>query len=72
MKAGRSLQDEQALRLLIDKIGIARFEGRCAAGVIDRQAGAQAMQDYVSKESERPLVSRIAHFLSDSVEVYQR
>jgi hypothetical protein len=72
MKTVQPLKDVDQLGRLIDEIGIARFEGRCASGAIDQVAGAKAMQAYVEKVSERPLASRLAHFLSDTVEVYKR
>ena len=72
MRTSQPLKDLDQLRLLIDEIGIARFEARCAAGAIDHDAGDRAMHDYVAKESDRPIMSRIANFLTDSREVYRR
>ena len=55
-----------ALRELEDKIreiGMARFVGRVNSGLVNVEAGYQAIDAYVSKEKERPLISKLAQVI---------
>lgn len=72
MKHIEPIKDAEHLRILINDIGIARFEGRCAAGMIDHAAGEKAIREYVAAESTRPWLSRLALLIADTEEVYKR
>lgn len=61
----KALTDTELGRLdeTVEEIGVARFIGRINSGVIDPEAGYDAVERYVERTERRPLLSRVAQFL---------
>lgn len=53
------------LEATIRDIGVARFVGRINSGVVETEVGYKALDRYVAKTKERPVLSRLASFLLD-------
>lgn len=56
-------QTTERLEKMIHEIGVARFAGRLQSGVLPKEVGYEVLYSFVSKEKERPLLSRIAHIV---------
>lgn len=58
-----SIEVNEKLEQTLDKIGVVRFVGRINSGVIPSEAGYKVLEHFVSRDSERPWISKIAHAL---------
>jgi hypothetical protein len=60
------------LQETLKKIGLARFIGRINSGVIPDHAGYEAVQNFVSDEQSRPLLSLFTQALLGRTDSYTR
>lgn len=58
-----SPRDIDRMQETIREIGLARFVGRINSGLIEPEVGYRAVDCYVAKQSERPLLSKLTHFI---------
>lgn len=63
--------DVDELRGTLKEIGVARFVGRINAGLIDYETGFLTVREFVASEKERPLLSRVAQFVTGRNDVYE-
>ena len=60
----------QELEHTIEKIGVARFVGRINSGLVEPEIGYKVVNSFVSRESNRPLLSRLSHLLLGRSDTY--
>lgn len=56
----------------IDEIGLARFVGRINSGVIPSDQGYEAIEQFVAKEKQRPLLSTLSRVVFGQPNSYER
>lgn len=59
------------LAATLHEIGVARFEGRIEAGLIDKTEGEAVMEQFIEEQRTRPWVSRVANLVLDTDEAYR-
>ena len=69
--SGLSSVASEDLEDTIKKIGVARFVGRINSGVVDAEAGYEAVDRYLSHERDRPFWSRVAEAVLSKKDVYR-
>lgn len=71
MTANATRQSVEELRSTLREIGVARFEGRIEAGIIDRAKGEAVVDAFIAEQRSRPWVSRVVNFVLDAEESYR-
>ena len=74
MKKSLSQPDTSAyeadLERTLQQIGLARFVARINSGVIPRDKGYAAVERYVTTARQRPLLSKLTHFVLGRSDAY--
>jgi len=59
------------LESTLREIGVARFEGRIEAGLIDKTEGEAVVDGFMREQRSRPWVSRVIGLVLDTDEAYR-
>jgi hypothetical protein len=72
VEQGSDARNAPELDRLVQEIGVARFVGRINAGVIDASEGYQAVERFMAREHDRPLLSRLSHALLGRSDTFEK